>query len=137
MEQLIPGLQPLALWMANSIELLHFIQHGVPQLLQWRAEQPAEGGRPVSPCRAAHLQSHNKPACVCFPSDLLDSEMSSTRAACEEAMTVLEEVIMFTFQQSVYYLTKVSSHTAWLQRDVLAERRKRAFLTCEAGRRPV
>uniref|UniRef100_A0A3P9KXJ0 Si:ch73-281f12.4 n=1 Tax=Oryzias latipes TaxID=8090 RepID=A0A3P9KXJ0_ORYLA len=79
-EQLIPGLQPLALWMANSIELLHFIQHGVPQLLQWRAEQPAE--------------------------DLLDSEMSSTRAACEEAMTVLEEVIMFTFQQSVYYLTK-------------------------------
>lgn len=40
-------------------------------------------------------------------SDLLDSEMSSTRTACEEAMTVLEEVIMFTFQQSVYYLTKV------------------------------
>lgn len=35
--------------------------------------------------------------------------MSSTRTACEEAMTVLEEVIMFTFQQSVYYLTKVSA----------------------------
>jgi len=40
-------------------------------------------------------------------SGLSDSEMSSTRSACEEAMTVLEEVIMFTFQQSVYYLTKV------------------------------
>lgn len=40
-------------------------------------------------------------------SDLLDCEMSSTRTACEEAMTVLEEVIMFIFQQSVYYLTKV------------------------------
>ncbi|KAF6716827.1 Ras-associating and dilute domain-containing protein [Oryzias melastigma] len=79
-EQLIPGLQPLALWMANSIELLRFIQHDVPQLLPWRAEHPAE--------------------------DLLDAEMSSTRTACEEAMTVLEEVIMFTFQQSVYYLTK-------------------------------
>lgn len=37
--------------------------------------------------------------------------MSSTRTACEEAMTVLEEVIMFTFQQSVYYLTKVSAAT--------------------------
>ncbi|KAF7665603.1 hypothetical protein LDENG_00135610 [Lucifuga dentata] len=80
MEKLIPGLQPLLLWMANSIELLHFIQHEVPQLLPWRQEQEQQ--------------------------DVLDSEMSSTRAACEEAMTVLEEVIMFTFQQTVYYLTK-------------------------------
>ncbi|XP_017274994.1 RA_Radil_like and Myo5p-like_CBD_Rasip1 domain-containing protein isoform X2 [Kryptolebias marmoratus] len=80
MKELIPGLQPLVLWMANSIELLHFIQHEVPQLLPWR-------------------QDHQD-------ADVLDSEMSSTRTACEEAMTVLEEVIMFTFQQSVYYLTK-------------------------------
>ncbi|XP_033944801.1 ras-associating and dilute domain-containing protein-like [Pseudochaenichthys georgianus] len=80
MEELIPGLQPLVLWMANSIELLHFIQHEVPQLLPWRQDHEEEG--------------------------LLDSEISSTRTACEEAMTVLEEVIMFTFQQSVYYLTK-------------------------------
>ncbi|XP_054463106.1 ras-associating and dilute domain-containing protein-like [Anoplopoma fimbria] len=80
MEELIPGLQPLLLWMANSIELLHFIQHDVPQLLPWRQDQEDKG--------------------------LLDSEMSSTRTACEEAMTVLEEIIMFTFQQSVYYLTK-------------------------------
>lgn len=80
MKELIPGLQPLVLWMANSIELLHFIQHEVPQLLPWRLDQEDEG--------------------------LLDSEISSTRTACEEAMTVLEEVIMFTFQQTVYYLTK-------------------------------
>ncbi|KAM4598618.1 ras-associating and dilute domain-containing protein-like isoform 2-T2 [Polymixia lowei] len=80
MEELIPGLQPLVLWMANSIELLHFVQREVPQLLPWRQDQEEDG--------------------------LLDCEMSSTRAACEEAMTVLEEVIMFTFQQSVYYLTK-------------------------------
>ncbi|KAM4717875.1 ras-associating and dilute domain-containing protein-like isoform 2-T2 [Anableps anableps] len=79
MEELIPGLQPLVLWMANSIELLHFIQHEVPQLLPWRQNNLDED---------------------------LESEMSSTRTACEEAMTVLEEVIMFTFQQSVYYLTK-------------------------------
>lgn len=45
--------------------------------------------------------------CLCVLAGLLDPEMSSTRTACEEAMTVLEEVIMFTFQQSVYYLTKV------------------------------
>ncbi|XP_034046340.1 RA_Radil_like and Myo5p-like_CBD_Rasip1 domain-containing protein [Thalassophryne amazonica] len=78
-DKLIPGLQPLVLWMANSIELLHFIQHDVPLLLL-KQNQEDEG--------------------------LLDSEMSSTQTACEEAMTVLEEVIMFTFQQSVYYLTK-------------------------------
>lgn len=45
MDQLISGLQPLALWMANSIELLHFIQHEVPQLLPWRQEEEEEGGR--------------------------------------------------------------------------------------------
>uniref|UniRef100_A0AAV2KD26 Uncharacterized protein n=1 Tax=Knipowitschia caucasica TaxID=637954 RepID=A0AAV2KD26_KNICA len=77
-EQLIPGLRPLVLWMANSIELLHFVQHEVPQLLPYNHNQEAG-----------------------------DSEMSSTRTACEEAMTVLEEVIMFTFQQSVYYITKI------------------------------
>lgn len=35
MAELIPGLQPLVLWMANSIELLHFIQLEVPLLLPW------------------------------------------------------------------------------------------------------
>lgn len=43
MAQLVPGLQPLVLWMANSIELLHFIQHEVPLLLPWgqsSAHQP-------------------------------------------------------------------------------------------------
>lgn len=78
-ESLIPGLRPLVLWMANSIELLHFIQHEVPRLLPYKDQDDQA---------------------------VLDSEMSSTRTACEEAMTVLEEVIMFTFQQSVYYITK-------------------------------
>lgn len=43
MEELIPGLQPLVLWMANSIELLHFIQHHVPQLLPWRQDEEDDG----------------------------------------------------------------------------------------------
>ncbi|XP_043956090.1 ras-associating and dilute domain-containing protein-like isoform X2 [Gambusia affinis] len=80
MEELISGLQPLVLWMANSIELLHFIQHEVPQLLPWRRES--------------------------IDQERLQAELWSTQTACEEAMTVLEEVIMFAFQQSVYYLTK-------------------------------
>lgn len=80
MAELIPGLQPLVYWMANAIELLHFVQHEVPQLLAW--EQHVD----MSGCQSEQLLS--------------------TKLASEEAMTVLEEVIMFTFQQSVYYLTK-------------------------------
>ncbi|XP_051744349.1 ras-associating and dilute domain-containing protein-like isoform X6 [Ctenopharyngodon idella] len=83
MKDLIPGLQPLVLWMSNSIELLHFIQHEVPLLLTWRQQDRQEQDK-----------------------ESLDCQIESTRTASEEAMTVLEEVIMFTFQQCVYYLTK-------------------------------
>ncbi|MGH0143107.1 UNVERIFIED_CONTAM: hypothetical protein FKN15_020341 [Acipenser sinensis] len=88
-KELISGLQPLAFWMSNSIELLHFIQQEVPKLLLWGEE----GG------------------------EIADSQVSATRSASEEAMTVLEEVIMFTFQQSVFYLTKVrpSSESFYLR----------------------
>lgn len=114
MEELIPGLQPLVLWMANSIELLHFIQHEVPQLLPWRQDRWDEGGVLLAIFKgvSSALIEDFKTLFIFFTltPDLLQSEMSSTRTACEEAMTVLEEVIMFTFQQSVYYLTKVRSH---------------------------
>ncbi|XP_036408324.1 ras-interacting protein 1-like [Megalops cyprinoides] len=75
LDQLIKDLHSLVLWMANAIELLHFIQQGAPQLIPWEEEEDGDNT-----------------GCI--------------RVACEEAMTVLEEVIMFTFQQSVYYLTK-------------------------------
>lgn len=38
-----------------------------------------------------------------------ESLFSSTITASEEAMTVLEEVIMYTFQQCVYYISKVGA----------------------------
>ncbi|XP_016391984.1 ras-associating and dilute domain-containing protein-like [Sinocyclocheilus rhinocerous] len=82
-KDLIRGLQPLVLWMSNSIELLHFIQHEVPLLLTWRQQDRQE-----------------------MDKESMNCQIQSTRAASEEAMTVLEEVIMFTFQQCVYYLTK-------------------------------
>ncbi|XP_016432069.1 ras-associating and dilute domain-containing protein-like [Sinocyclocheilus rhinocerous] len=82
-KDLISGLQPLVLWMSNSIELLHFIHHEVPLLLTWRQQDRQE-----------------------MDKESMDCQIQSTRAASEEAMTVLEEVIMFTFQQCVYYLTK-------------------------------
>lgn len=36
-----------------------------------------------------------------------DPQLTADLEACDEAMAVLDEVIMSTFQQSVYYLTKV------------------------------
>lgn len=57
MEELISGLQPLVLWMANSIELLHFIQHEVPQLLPWRRESIDQGGHFVCLFRAVRPSS--------------------------------------------------------------------------------
>uniref|UniRef100_A0A673FNZ1 Ras-associating and dilute domain-containing protein-like n=1 Tax=Sinocyclocheilus rhinocerous TaxID=307959 RepID=A0A673FNZ1_9TELE len=95
-KDLISGLQPLVLWMSNSIELLHFIHHEVPLLLTWRQQDRQE-----------------------MDKESMDCQIQSTRAASEEAMTVLEEVIMFTFQQCVYYLTKLhimySHHYSSLQ----------------------
>ncbi|TRY54232.1 hypothetical protein DNTS_035427 [Danionella cerebrum] len=82
---LVPALRPLVLWMSNSIELLHFIQHEVPLLLTWRQQEQ----RPND-------------------TESWENQIQATRGASEEAMTVLEEVIMFTFQQTVYYLTKMT-----------------------------
>ncbi|KAL7857061.1 hypothetical protein SRHO_G00159600 [Serrasalmus rhombeus] len=86
-EKLLGSLQPLVLWMANSIELLHFIHQEVPRLLHGISREEEEE---EEDCMA-----------------VLELRMSTVRPASEEAMTVLEEVIMFTFQQCVYYLTKL------------------------------
>ncbi|TSK14590.1 Ras-associating and dilute domain-containing protein [Bagarius yarrelli] len=86
-ENLFRNLQPLILWMANSIELLHFIHQEVPCLLHGISQMEEEE---YEDCMA-----------------VLELRLSTVRPASEEAMTVLEEVIMFTFQQCVYYLTKL------------------------------
>lgn len=38
----VPDMRPLVLWMANSLELLHFIQQEVPHLLPWPEEEEEE-----------------------------------------------------------------------------------------------
>ncbi|XP_035389582.1 ras-associating and dilute domain-containing protein isoform X2 [Electrophorus electricus] len=86
-EKLLGGLKPLVLWMANSIELLHFIHQEVPRLLHGISQEEEEE---EEDCMA-----------------VLELRLSTIRPASEEAMTVLEEVVLFTFQQCVYYLTKL------------------------------
>uniref|UniRef100_A0A8C3SR85 Rap associating with DIL domain n=1 Tax=Chelydra serpentina TaxID=8475 RepID=A0A8C3SR85_CHESE len=78
---LVPDLQHILFWMSNSIELLYFIQQKSPIYIQSLEEElDVKGSK--------------------------ESLFSSTITASEEAMTVLEEVIMYTFQQCVYYISK-------------------------------
>nr|XP_021524300.1 ras-interacting protein 1 [Aotus nancymaae] len=62
------------LWMANTTELLSFVQEKV---LEMEKEADQE-----------------------------DPQLCNDLELCDEAMALLDEVIMCTFQQSVYYLTK-------------------------------
>lgn len=43
-----------------------------------------------------------------LPKDRVTTSKEALLSADDELLTVLEEVIMFTFQQTVYHLTKVS-----------------------------
>ncbi|XP_043945427.1 ras-associating and dilute domain-containing protein isoform X2 [Protopterus annectens] len=78
---LVPDLQHILFWMSNSIELLYFIQQKTPGYIQSMEEELDMRGSK-------------------------ESLISSTITANEEAMNILEEVIMYTFQQCVYYITK-------------------------------
>ncbi|XP_068177345.1 ras-associating and dilute domain-containing protein isoform X2 [Antennarius striatus] len=75
---LIPDLQTIFFWMSNSIEILYFIQQRAPAYTH--SIETLQGSK--------------------------ESLLSATISANEEAMTILEEVIMYTFQQCVYYVTK-------------------------------
>ncbi|XP_031796868.1 ras-associating and dilute domain-containing protein isoform X3 [Sarcophilus harrisii] len=79
---LLPDLQYILFWMSNSIELLYFVQQKSPLYIQSMEEELDVRGSK-------------------------ESLFSSTITASEEAMTVLEEVIMYTFQQCVYYISKI------------------------------
>ncbi|XP_068764189.1 ras-associating and dilute domain-containing protein isoform X2 [Struthio camelus] len=78
---LLPDLQHILFWMSNAIEILYFVQQKSPTYIQSMEEElDVKGSK--------------------------ESLFSSTITASEEAMTVLEEVIMYTFQQCVYYVSK-------------------------------
>ncbi|XP_053546613.1 ras-interacting protein 1 isoform X2 [Bombina bombina] len=77
-DEVATDLRPLMLWMANSMELLNFVQK---KILDMEKEWETEGSSQ-------------------------DALLSSDLEACEESMALLDEVIMYTFQQCVYYLTK-------------------------------
>ncbi|XP_044289498.1 ras-associating and dilute domain-containing protein isoform X3 [Varanus komodoensis] len=80
---LLPDLQHIIFWMSNAIEILYFVQQKSPVYIQNMEEELDIRGSK-------------------------ESLFSLTITASEEAMTVLEEVIMYTFQQCVYYISKMT-----------------------------
>uniref|UniRef100_A0A8C2I0W4 Ras-associating and dilute domain-containing protein n=1 Tax=Cyprinus carpio TaxID=7962 RepID=A0A8C2I0W4_CYPCA len=78
---LVPDLQFIFFWMSNAIEILYFIQQKSPAYMQTIELMDDKAGSK-------------------------ESLLSATISANEEAMTILEELIMYTFQQCVYYITK-------------------------------
>ncbi|XP_023510955.2 ras-associating and dilute domain-containing protein isoform X1 [Equus caballus] len=81
MAGLVPDLQHILFWMSNSVELLFFIQQQCPLYMQSLEEELDVTGSK-------------------------ESLFSCTLTASEEAMAVLEEVILYAFQQCVYYVSK-------------------------------
>nr|XP_004671379.2 ras-associating and dilute domain-containing protein [Jaculus jaculus] len=81
MADLIPDLQHILFWMSNAIEILYFIQQKCPLYMQNMEEELDVTGSK-------------------------ESLFSCTLTASEEAMAALEEVVLYAFQQSVYYLSK-------------------------------
>ncbi|XP_076879296.1 ras-associating and dilute domain-containing protein isoform X3 [Brachyhypopomus gauderio] len=78
---LVPDLQFIFFWMSNAIEILYFIQQKSPTYMQNIELMDNKAGSK-------------------------ESLLSATISVSEEAMTILEELIMYTFQQCVYYITK-------------------------------
>ncbi|TRY85017.1 hypothetical protein DNTS_016188, partial [Danionella cerebrum] len=76
--ELMEALEPMMRWMSNSIQIHHFIQEELPKLLN----------------------------VVCQEREEQEEERIALLSAREEALLVHEELLMFSFQQCVYYLTK-------------------------------
>ncbi|XP_048967133.1 ras-associating and dilute domain-containing protein isoform X3 [Canis lupus dingo] len=91
MAGLVPDLQHILFWMSNSVELLYFIQQKCPLYMQSLEEELDVTGSK-------------------------ESLFSCTLTASEEAMAVLEEVILYAFQQCVYYVSKVQQAAGSLRR---------------------
>ncbi|ERE76937.1 ras-associating and dilute domain-containing protein isoform 1 [Cricetulus griseus] len=107
MADLVPDLQHILFWMSNSIELLYFIQQKCPLYMQSMEEELDVTGSK-------------------------ESLFSCTLTASEEAMAALEEVVLYAFQQCVYYLSKTERRESWHSGPALPEELRRVVSVFQA-----
>ncbi|KAM4715861.1 ras-associating and dilute domain-containing protein isoform 2-T2 [Anableps anableps] len=105
LHEVISGLRPLVVWMANSLELLQFIQQQLLVILEWRNRKEKGWGEEEDWEDAESKEVENLA--------MLELRLSCIRSASEETMAVLEEVILLAFQQCVYYITKYKEKLHW------------------------
>ncbi|CAL8307187.1 unnamed protein product [Boreogadus saida] len=101
LDRALAALRPLVVWMSNGLELLHVLQTQLPPLLDWRTRRERGRGR------GEEEPGDHDDGQEAELSALLDLRRACVRTASEEAVAVLEEIVMLTFQQCVYYVTKV------------------------------
>ncbi|XP_033696828.1 ras-associating and dilute domain-containing protein isoform X4 [Tursiops truncatus] len=135
MAGLVPDLQHILFWMSNSVELLYFIQQKCPLYMQSLEEDLDVTVRSDLRARICqrwalgpdpYLEAASARASAALGIELVpvglearglgsrgprgfgskESLFSCTLTASEEAMAVLEEVILYAFQQCVYYVSK-------------------------------
>lgn len=106
--KLSADLRPLMFWMSNATELLNFFQVKVEALeKEWEFEGE------MTPTAVEFLECNNKAdASDSFISKISekapgDPVLTADMDTCSEALAQLDDVIMHTFQQCVYHLTKV------------------------------
>ena len=88
---LLPHLRNIVFWMANALELLHFFDSNMRN----------------------YISNSSRDESVVESVD--ESEAPSMLSAIQdEISSELEEVVMYTFQQTVYYLTKVGLLVGYL-----------------------
>nr|XP_054763074.1 protein scribble homolog [Lytechinus pictus] len=91
MATLLPDLRLLLICMANALELLNFYQNNLHNYLA--SQMPYKDGNSSTPSTSSSTSSS-------------EQEKREVEEGEQEVLSILEEVMMYTFQQCVYYLTK-------------------------------
>ena len=102
MAALIPDLRLLLICMANALELLNFYQNNLHNYVASPAHSKDRAGGSQGVQNAPpSTNGSGEGVTGKSPRELLDEGE-------QEVLSILEEVMMYTFQQCVYYLTKVT-----------------------------
>ncbi|XP_030840208.1 ras-associating and dilute domain-containing protein isoform X1 [Strongylocentrotus purpuratus] len=97
MATLLPDLRLLLICMANALELLNFYQNHLHNYLASQTHHK-EGISSTPSTSSSSSSSSSSSEQVKSPREVEEGE--------QEVLSILEEVMMYTFQQCVYYLTK-------------------------------
>ncbi|XP_071504818.1 ras-associating and dilute domain-containing protein-like [Diadema antillarum] len=104
MDALIPDLRLLLICMANALEMLNFYQNNLHNYLATSPTHSNNSSKDGAGSSNSSSSSGQQERQTPPPSD--QSKPREMGEGEQEVLSILEEVMMYTFQQCVYYLTK-------------------------------